>query len=74
MSARKYLLLDLLAASVWATAFSLLGYSAGEMMDSLTKDLHRYEMWLAIGVAAIGVAVLVWRWVSARRGRRDPET
>jgi len=70
MNGKKFFWLNLFSAAVWSVLFASLGYGTGRMFEHLVDDLHRYELWIAGGLLAIGALVLAIRWLSARR----PET
>lgn len=70
MNGKKFFWLNLFSAAVWSVLFASLGYGTSRMFEHLVDDLHRYELWIAGGLLAIGVLVLAIRWLSARR----PET
>jgi membrane protein DedA with SNARE-associated domain len=67
MRAAKYFWLDLLAAAVWATTFSLLGYGAGHVISDLIDDLKRYEFWIFGGLVLIAVIAFLWHAGKPRR-------
>jgi len=67
MNATKFFMLNLLSAAVWAALFSALGYGSGSLFAHLIEDFHRYELWIAGGLLAIGAVVLGVRWLGARR-------
>jgi membrane protein DedA with SNARE-associated domain len=67
MRATKYFWLDLIAAAVWATVFSLLGYAAGHVISDLIEDLKRFEFWIFGGLLLIAVAAFIWHAGKPRR-------
>jgi membrane protein DedA with SNARE-associated domain len=70
MDGRKFFWLNLVSAAVWAALFSSLGYGTSQLFAHLIDDLHRYELWIAGGLLAIGTLMLGVRWFSARRPER----
>lgn len=68
ISRRRFLLLDLLGAGVWAAAYAALGYLFGRTAQTLLGDVRRFEFWFFAAVAALGLLV----WVVHRRPRRRP--
>jgi membrane protein DedA with SNARE-associated domain len=64
----KFFWLDLIAAAVWATLFSLVGYLAGQLFNDFIADLKRYEYWIA-GILVLA-ALIAFAW-HAGRPRRD---
>jgi len=70
MNGEKFFWLNLFSAAVWSVLFASLGYGTSRVFEHFVDDLHRYELWIAGGLLAIGALVLAIRWLSARR----PET
>jgi membrane protein DedA with SNARE-associated domain len=60
MRAARYLWLDLIAAAVWATIFSLLGYGAGHVISDVIDDIERYESWIFGALVLVAVIALLW--------------
>lgn len=50
---RRFLILNFIAAGVWATTFSVIGYTFGTVLDKALGDLH-----IAVGVALLLVFVI----------------
>lgn len=69
MRARRFFLLDLISAAVWAPIFALIGFGASEMFSRIFDDLHRFEKWFALVLLGIGALVLFLRWHGARLKR-----
>ena len=74
MSARRYFLLDLISAAVWATIFSLLGFGTGKLFSAWFDRLHGYESWIALALVLLVALVLFLRWHGARRVKPPPDT
>lgn len=66
--ARRYLVLNLIGAAVWAMAVAYLGYSLGEAAEALLGRLRRYELAIFAAIAALGA--IVWGVHFARRRRQ----
>ena len=49
--------------------FAIVGYAAGELVQQLEADLHRYEKWIAAVLVLAAVAALAWH--SGRPRRSD---
>lgn len=68
VSPLRFLLLNAIAAFVWAVCFSVLGYAFGQTIESALGRLHGAETKLAVA-AGIGVAIfLAYRLCARRRG------
>lgn len=65
--APRFLLLNVVAAAIWAVCFSLLGYLFGQTIESLLGRLHGVETKLAAALAVAAVVWLVHRWLARRR-------
>ena len=53
LSARRFLVLNLLSAFSWAIVFSMLGYLFGKGASLFVSDLERYEPYLLLILAAL---------------------
>ena len=73
MNAQKFFWLNLFSAAVWAGLFASLGYSTSRVFAHLVDDFHRYELWIAGGLVAVGALVLAIRWLSARRPEQNAD-
>ena len=65
---RRYLVLNLIGAAVWAAAVSYLGYSLGEAAEALLGQIRRYELGIFAAIAALGT--ILWGVHFARRRRQ----
>jgi membrane protein DedA with SNARE-associated domain len=71
---RRYLVLNLFGAALWAAAVAYLGYSLGEAAEVLLGHVHRYELAIFATIAAVGP--ILWGVRSSRRrhhGKRSLE-
>jgi membrane protein DedA with SNARE-associated domain len=66
----RFLLLNVINASVWSAVVTGLGYAFGEVMAQMFKHVQRYEMALVAVLALAGVCV--WLVLRARERRRAP--
>jgi membrane protein DedA with SNARE-associated domain len=65
--ARKFVVLNMLSAALWAVLFASVGYQFGSAMQWLLDDLREIEEVLLVGVMGAAVAWAVWRWHKGRR-------
>ena len=74
----RFLFFNLLGAALWAPLFTGLGYLLGEALQGLLADLHRYELWVFLGILALAAAWHLARALHARsrraRGPGDQRT
>ncbi|SIT27078.1 DedA family protein [Achromobacter sp. MFA1 R4] len=68
VSPLRYLVLNAVAAAIWAACFSLLGYVFGRTIEALLGRIQGVEIKLAIA-AALGILVWLAYWFHARRRR-----
>lgn len=69
---RRFLLLNVLSAAVWAPLIAGAGYLFGALLTQYLADLHRIEHWLMLGVALAALALHIWR--RRRMSRTEPST
>lgn len=62
----RFLVLDIVAAALWAASYGLAGFYLGQLVLLLVEDIERYGRWLAPAFAVLLALVLWWRW--RRRG------
>ena len=77
LSKKKFLILNLISASIWAIAFSLAGYLFGKSASLLVEDLDRYEPYillcLLLLIGCMWMVHFLHFWWQARRCRSGPE-
>jgi membrane protein DedA with SNARE-associated domain len=71
VSPLRFVLLNMVAAALWAVAFSVAGYLLASMLASVIADFERYEIYIL--VALVGLALIGWfvHGLCTRR-RHDP--
>lgn len=60
LDARRFFLLNLLSALLWAPLVAGLGWSAGSFISQYDARLHRYEHWFVAGLICLAL-LLHWR-------------
>ena len=63
INAIKFLILNVIAATIWATSFSVLGYTFGGM---IRNDIETYEKVFALGILFITVLAAFIYWLKKR--------
>jgi membrane protein DedA with SNARE-associated domain len=53
----KYMICNLIGAAIWAPLIAGIGYFFGSILESVLRDVKRYEVWVFVGVAAVGLAL-----------------
>jgi membrane protein DedA with SNARE-associated domain len=62
MTARRFLVLDLLAAALWSTLIACIGFGAMRVLTRWIDDLHRHEHWIVGILLLIALGAIVRRW------------
>ena len=72
VKAKKFILLDLVAASIWALLFGFIGNAFGEVAEAVLKKVQKYELWIALGIFIVGSIIWLYpRYIKyLRQGRR----
>ncbi len=65
----RFLVLNVVGASVWASTFAILGYFFGGAMTRILTQMDRFDEWVLIGIAVIAIVALSIRWW---RRRHEP--
>jgi membrane protein DedA with SNARE-associated domain len=65
---RRFLAFNALGAALWAGMWTSVGYFAGNHLETLYDQLHRYELYLGIAIAMFIAAVVIHRVASRRAG------
>lgn len=69
--AARYVPLDLLGAAVWSLLMVSIGYGAGNLLETITADLHERRIRILMVGLAIAVMVLAIRVMFTRGERRS---
>lgn len=59
----RFLVLDIIGASIWATAISILGYLFGSALQEVFGDIRKYEMLAFAFLAATGMLIWFYHFV-----------
>jgi membrane protein DedA with SNARE-associated domain len=57
VSTRKFIILDVIAAFVWAVAVGTGGYLFGNILEIILGDIRHYELFILGAIAIIGVSL-----------------
>jgi membrane protein DedA with SNARE-associated domain len=55
-------------AVLWVCTFVSLGYFLGERWETVERDIHRYMVWAAAGLAMFAVAYWMW-WRATKKSK-----
>jgi membrane protein DedA with SNARE-associated domain len=73
VSTPRFLALNLLASVIWATIFSIAGYTLGTVLAAMIKKIEHYEALGLVVVAAVGLVIWFIRvWLTRRRRPIEP--
>ncbi|MFH0963762.1 MAG: DedA family protein [Planctomycetota bacterium] len=63
---RRVVVCNFVGAVVWTIALGMLGYFFGQATQAILGRVKRYEVWIAVGIVAVGAAMWVARWLRGR--------
>lgn len=58
---RRFALLNLIGAFLWALLFGVAGYMFGQMVEAVLIDVDKYELWIALAIVLVGASVWLYR-------------
>jgi membrane protein DedA with SNARE-associated domain len=61
ISAARFLVLNVIGASIWAASFGVLGYILGQAVEGLLGDIKSYEKPVAIALLLATAIWIAWR-------------
>jgi membrane protein DedA with SNARE-associated domain len=53
----RFLVFNILGAFAWTVVIGVMGYIFGHAIEVIIGDVRRYELWLFIGLAALGFII-----------------
>jgi membrane protein DedA with SNARE-associated domain len=59
---KRFAILNLISAFIWATIFGIAGYLFGHLMQSVLKDVSRFEPWIMLFILTAGVFIWLVHW------------
>lgn len=69
---KRFLILNAIGAIIWTVSFAYAGYSLGQFIEILLVDIKRFEHWVVGGIAAISIALWIWRiYYRSKKPPRD---
>jgi membrane protein DedA with SNARE-associated domain len=58
---KRFALLNLSGAFLWALTFGIAGYLFGHLMESILVDVSKYEHWIALVIVVPGACIWLFR-------------
>ena len=52
----KFMLFNFIGAAIWAPLVAGIGYFCGTLLEAMLHDMKRFEMWVFVAVAMLGLA------------------
>lgn len=62
---KKFVLLNLIGVVIWTLFYGLAGYLFGHVVETILKDVEKYELWIILGLAVVGSMI----WLIRKRNR-----
>ena len=69
--ARKFVILNLIGAVIWAVLFGMAGYLSGRAIEMIFGDIGRYEHWIVLGLVLSVGGVWFFHWRSSKARKQD---
>jgi membrane protein DedA with SNARE-associated domain len=63
---RRFVLLNLIGALIWALLFGMAGYAFGQVMEIILVDVGKYEHWIALILVTIAGSAWLYRHYTLR--------
>lgn len=62
VSTKKFVILNIISAVVWATTLGILGYFFGTAMEAVLDDIKKYELYVLGGVFLLAVIIFFTKY------------
>jgi membrane protein DedA with SNARE-associated domain len=66
----RFLVFNALGAVLWAGIWTTVGYFAGSHVDAIYEQVHRYQLYVLIGLGCLVVGLVAYFLVRRRRARQ----
>ncbi len=69
IATKKFVVLNIIGAAIWATTIGVAGFYLGNAIESLLGNIKKYELWLLGAIALIGFSLWVFYLYRRRKAR-----
>jgi membrane protein DedA with SNARE-associated domain len=71
VSTKKFVILNIISAAIWAVTLGVLGYFFGQVMEAVLHDIKKYELIIMAGLFLIAVLIfLIKRYRNKKMSKR----
>ena len=67
VSLKKFILLNIASAAIWAVTLGILGYFFGQVMEAVLDDIKKYELIIMAGLFIIAAVIFLIRRLKTRK-------
>jgi membrane protein DedA with SNARE-associated domain len=65
---KRFVVLNFISAVVWSLLVGIAGYLFGYMAETLLADVHKYELWVVLGILIIGGGIWLYNRYAQKVG------
>jgi membrane protein DedA with SNARE-associated domain len=70
VSLRKFIILNVISAAIWAVTLAVLGYFFGQVMEVVLDDIKKYEVLIMAGIFLTAMIIFVVKRLRRRKKRK----
>jgi membrane protein DedA with SNARE-associated domain len=67
VSLKKFIVLNLISAAIWAVTLGVLGYFFGQVLEVVLHDIKKYELIIMVGLFIVAAVIFLVRRVKNKR-------
>ncbi len=71
---KKFIILNVISAAIWAATLAVLGFFFGRMMEAVLDDIKKYELIIMAGIFLAASIIFIVKRVRRRRRMKAKET
>jgi membrane protein DedA with SNARE-associated domain len=64
---KKFIVLNVISAAIWAATLGVLGYFFGQVMEAVLHDIKKYELIIMAGLFIVAAVIFLIRHIRNRR-------
>jgi membrane protein DedA with SNARE-associated domain len=73
VSTKKFVILNIISAAIWAVTLGVLGYFFGQVMEAVLDDIKKYELIIMVGLFLVAALIFfIKHYRNKKRNKQKP--